>query len=187
MALRSALESSLLERSGLEEQLHTDLLLGDATFETSYNLPGEVTPPRVRIDLTVEWSTWSQSAFRSWTIGEGPDEPVEIVCEASLRFSSLAASAGDPKVLQKSLPSNSPTICDAQFELRTLTVEDSVEMPTGEIEHAAEATYEATFTLDEGVFSELSSYFDSLAGGVTAWLSSLLVHASDIPLSYHQL
>ncbi len=177
----------MLERSGLEEQLHTDLLLGDATFETSYNLPGEVTPPRVRVDLTVEWSTWSQSAFRSWTIGEGLEEPVEIVCEASLRFSNLAANAGDPQALMRALPASSPAICEAHFELRTLTVEDSIEMPTAETEHAAEATYEATFTLDEGVFSELSSYFDNLAGGVTAWLSSLLVHASDIPLSYHQL
>ncbi|SVB89706.1 uncharacterized protein METZ01_LOCUS242560, partial [marine metagenome] len=40
-ALREALESARLERQSLEERFHSDILLGNVTWETSYVLPGE--------------------------------------------------------------------------------------------------------------------------------------------------
>ena len=69
-ALRDALEKALLERQAFEERFQADVLLGDLTWETSYGLPGEGLPPRVRADLTLEWPTWSQAAYRSWYIEE---------------------------------------------------------------------------------------------------------------------
>ena len=44
----------MLERQAFEERFQTDILLGDLTWETSYGLPREGTPPRVRADLTQE-------------------------------------------------------------------------------------------------------------------------------------
>ena len=51
-ALRDAFESALLERQAFEERFQADVLLGDLTWETSYSLPGEGLPPRVRADIT---------------------------------------------------------------------------------------------------------------------------------------
>ena len=45
-ALREALEAARLERQSLEERFHSDILLGNVTWETSYVLPGEGNPPR---------------------------------------------------------------------------------------------------------------------------------------------
>ena len=69
-ALRDALEKALLERQAFEERFQADVLLGDLTWETSYSLPGEGIAPRVRCDITLEWLTWSQTAYRSWYIEE---------------------------------------------------------------------------------------------------------------------
>ena len=73
-ALRDALEAALLERMVPEERFQVDVLLGDTTWETCYGLPGEGSPPRVRADITLDWPTWSQSAFRSWLRREEPDD-----------------------------------------------------------------------------------------------------------------
>ena len=43
-----------------------NVLLGDMTWETSYGLPGEGLPPRVQADITLEWPTWAQTAYRAW-------------------------------------------------------------------------------------------------------------------------
>ncbi len=53
--------------------------------------PGEDSPPRVRADLSLDWPTWSQSAYRSWSIGEPPAEPPELIVEIALRVQRLAA------------------------------------------------------------------------------------------------
>src|SRR2546428_2691077 len=67
-ALRDTFESALLERQASEERFQSDILLGDLTWETSYSLPGEGLPPRVLAEITLEWPTWSQTAWRPWTI-----------------------------------------------------------------------------------------------------------------------
>ncbi|MGH9208584.1 MAG: hypothetical protein ACRD1G_18875, partial [Acidimicrobiales bacterium] len=52
---RRAFEAALLQRQALEERFQVDVLLGDVSWETSYSLPGEDTPPRVRADLSLDW------------------------------------------------------------------------------------------------------------------------------------
>src|SRR5213592_2527264 len=77
-ALRDAFENALLERQAFEERFQVDVLLGDMTWETSYGLPGEGLPPRVQADITLDWPTWAQTAYRSWYIGEPSDEAPRI-------------------------------------------------------------------------------------------------------------
>ncbi|MBI1843068.1 MAG: hypothetical protein HYR89_00410, partial [Actinobacteria bacterium] len=52
-ALRDALEAALLERQAFEERFQVDILLGDVTWETSYGLPGEGSPPRILADISL--------------------------------------------------------------------------------------------------------------------------------------
>ena len=84
-ALRDAVEGAMLERQAFEERFQADVLLGDLTWETSYALPGEGSPPRTRADLTLDWPTWSQTAYRSWYIGDPLDDPPRIEIEIVLR------------------------------------------------------------------------------------------------------
>jgi hypothetical protein len=89
--LERALDDSLLQRSRHEDRFTSDLLSGDVVWETSVALPGEGSPPRVLADLTLDWSTWSQSAWRSWVLGEGLPEPPEIGVEVVFRLQRLEA------------------------------------------------------------------------------------------------
>src|SRR6202451_581489 len=108
-AIRRSFERALLERQSLEERFLFDVFLGDVSWETSYSLPGEGHPPRVRADLSVDWPTWSQSAYRSWSIGEPPEALPEVVMEITLRLQRLAAMPDLDKVLA-CLPEESPRI-----------------------------------------------------------------------------
>src|SRR5215218_8478043 len=100
-ALRDTVESAMLERQAFEERFQTDVLLGDLTWETSYALPGEGTPPRTRADLSLDWPTWSQTAYRSWYIGEPLDEPPRIEIEIVLRIQRLAESPDLARIVGK--------------------------------------------------------------------------------------
>src|SRR5437763_13748768 len=113
-ALRQAFEGALLERQALDERLQVDILLGDVAWETSYSLPGEGLPPRVIAEITLEWPTWSQTAWRSWSIGENVDERPEINIEIVLRVQRLT-KAPDPSVLLAVLPDASPGLGDRPF------------------------------------------------------------------------
>src|ERR1700704_2850532 len=122
-ALRDTFENALLERQAFEERFQADVLLGDLTWETSYGLPGEGQPPRVRADITLDWPTWAQTAYRSWYIGEplmeeGPRIEIEIV----LRIQRLAPPP-DPRPVLAVLPERSPDIGTEPLERTGPTVE----------------------------------------------------------------
>src|SRR3546814_861618 len=108
-ALRDALEAAMLERMTAEERFQVDVLLGDTTWETSYGLPGEGTPPRVRADITLDWPTWSQSAFRSWLRREEPDEDPRIDVSIVLRLQRLA-ELPTPEKVTAVLPAPRPSL-----------------------------------------------------------------------------
>src|SRR5437588_9962647 len=108
-ALRQAFEGALLERQALDERLQVDILLGDVAWETSYSLPGEGLPPRVVAEVTLEWPTWSQTAYRSWCIGESPEERPEIDIEIVLRLQRLT-KAPDPQPVVVALPDEGPSV-----------------------------------------------------------------------------
>lgn len=98
-ALKGALEGALLERFAAEERFETDVFVGDITFATSYGLPGETLPNRVHVEITLEWSTWSQSTYRSWSIGEATSDRPDIGVEVAFRLDDLVAAPDPSEVL----------------------------------------------------------------------------------------
>lgn len=181
-ALRDALENALLERQAFEERFHTDVLLGDLTWETSYGVPGEGHPPRVRADLTLEWPTWSQTAYRSWYIEEELPESPRIDIEVVLRIQRLVA-APDPRRVLDALPPESPTIGGERLIRSGPTVEAVSNEDLTETEHAIEVSYEGGYELDEAALADgsiLDDHFSAMGG----WISSTLVRLGDIAFEF---
>ena len=115
-----------MEQQAVEERFQIDVFLGDVSFETSYSLPGEGNPPRVRADLSLDWPTWSQSAYRSWSIGEPPAEPPELVVEIALRMQRLAAMP-DPATVLAALAGEGPEFGSERLERSGPTIEQVFE------------------------------------------------------------
>ena len=178
---RAALEDALLQRQAVEERFQVDVFLGDVSWETSYSLPGEEKPPRVRADLSLDWPTWSQSAYRSWSIGEPPDDLPEVVLEITLRVQRLAAMP-DLSAVVACLPEESPAI-GADTLVRAAPVVEQVHEPGSGPRFAVETTYQGTLRLDEAALNDAST----LAGPVGAlgrWVASVLVRLGDLELAY---
>lgn len=181
-ALREACEQALLERQAIEERFQVDLLLGDVTWETSYGLPGEGTPPRVRADLTLNWPTWSQTAFRNWYIGEPLGDPPEIAVEVVLRVQELASTPALERILA-ALPADDPTIGDERLERSGPTVEELYDASLERIGVAVEVTFEGGTTVDESTLEnpvELDERFRAMGG----WIAATLVRLGDLDLDY---
>lgn len=181
-ALRDALEEALLERMALDEHFQIDVLTGDTTWETSYGLPGEGIPARVRADITLDWPTWSQSAFRSWLRSEEPDEDPRIEISVVLRVQGLA-SVPDPTAVMAGVPDQSKPIGTVTLERTAPTVETAYAadlQPTG---HAMEFGFEGAYELDDKTLGDgalLDDHFASMGG----WIASMLVQLGDLSLTY---
>lgn len=181
-ALRDALEKALLERQAFEERFQADVLLGDLTWETSYSLPGEGVSPRVRCDITLEWLTWSQTAYRSWYIEEEFGEPPRIEIEVLLRIQRLARPAEVDQVLD-ALPPESPPIGAETLRRSGPRLEVIYSEDLSEVEHAIEVSYEGAYELEESTLSEgsvLDDHFSAMGG----WISATLVRLGDIRLDF---
>ena len=89
-SLRRSCREAMLDLEAGDERFQTDLLGGDLTWETTCALPGEGKPPRVRADVTLDWPTWSQTAYRTWHLEGELDEPPELGLEVVLRLQDLA-------------------------------------------------------------------------------------------------
>ncbi len=181
-ALRDALERALLERQAFEERLHADVLLGDLTWETSYGLPGEGSPPRVRADLTLQWPTWSQTAYRSWYIDEELAELPRIDIEVVMRIQGLVSSPEPSKVLAV-LPRESPQIAGETLKRAGATVETVHSSDLRSSEHALEVSYEGTYELDESALAD-GSILDHHFSAIGGWISSTLVKLGDLDMLY---
>lgn len=181
-ALRDALEKALLERQAFEERFQADVLLGDLTWETSYSLPGEGLPPRVRCDITLEWPTWSQTAYRSWYIEEELGELPHIEIEVVLRIQRLAEPAVVERVLA-ALPLESAPIGPETLRRSGPTLEATYGEDLDDIEHAIEVSYEGVYELEEGTLADgsvLDDHFSAMGG----WISSTLVRLGDLHMTF---
>lgn len=181
-ALRDALENALLERQAFEERFQADVLLGDLTWETSYGVPGEGHPPRVRADLTLEWPTWSQTAYRSWYIDEELPESPRIDIEVVLRIQRLVEPP-DPRRVLDALPAESPVIGGERLIRSGPTVEAVSTEDLSETEHAIEVSYEGGYELDESALADgsiLDDHFSAMGG----WISSTLVRLGDLNFEF---
>ncbi|NLV56374.1 MAG: hypothetical protein GXY13_12265 [Acidimicrobiales bacterium] len=181
-ALRDAMESAFLERQAFEERFQADVLLGDLTWETSYSLPGEGIPPRTRADITLDWPTWAQTAYRSWYIGEELDEPPRIEIEIVLRVQRLR-DLPEVKAILAVLPEESSSIGDETLMRSNPTVETLYDGDLTPDEYAVEVSYEGSYDLDEAVLadgSRLDSHFASMGG----WIAATLVRLGDLTLDF---
>ena len=181
-AMSDAMVGALLERQAFEERFQVDVLLGDVTWETSYGLPGEGQPPRVRADITLDWPTWAQTAYRSWYIGEPFDEPPEIIVEISLRIQRLAERP-DPEAVLAVLPAVSPQIGAETLERSGPTIEQVYGQDLANGEFAFEVSYEGVVPLEEAALVD-GSILDERFGGMGGWVASTLVKLGDLKLTY---
>ncbi len=181
-ALRDALESALLERQALEERFQADILLGDITWETSYGLPGEGSPPRVQADLTLEWPTWAQTAYRTWYLDEEFTDGPVISIEVAFRVQRLK-DAPDPEMIMNGMPSFVPQIGDEELTGLGPTLETVYTPDLTVWSHAAEIVFSGAYELDEKTLedgSTLDEHFSQIGG----WITATLVGLGDLPLEY---
>ncbi len=178
--IRRSFDQALLQRQAVEERFQVDVFLGDVSWETSYSLPGEEQPPRVRADVSVDWPTWSQTSYRSWSIGEPPDELPEIVVEVALRVQRLA-EAPDTDMVLRALPEANPLL-GVDPLLRTATTIEQVHADGG-VRWAVEATYEGSVHFSEAQL-ENPAEIGPVIAGLTRWISSTLVRLADLPFSF---
>lgn len=189
-AIRRSLDRALLERQAVEERFQVDVFLGDVSWETSYSLPGEEQPPRVRADLSVDWPTWSQTAYRSWSIGEPPTELPEVVVEVAMRIQRLAEAPPTDRVLAV-LPTESPVLGRERLVRSSTTVEEVRNDPDADrpdpggpaVRWAVEATYEGAIRFDEANLEDPDT-LEPVVGALTRWISSTLVQLADLPLTF---
>ncbi len=182
--MRASFNRALLQRQAVEERFQVDVFLGDVSWETSYSLPGEEQPPRVRADISVDWPTWSQTSYRSWSIGEPPDELPEVVIEVALRVQRMAEAPDTEKVMA-ALPITGP-LGDPMDLVRTATTIEQVRTDgdgDGGLRWAAEATYEGSVRFSEQQLedpSTIAPVFDAL----TRWVASTLISLADLPFTF---
>jgi hypothetical protein len=179
-AIRRSFDQALLQRQAVEERFQVDVFLGDVSWETSYSLPGEEQPPRVRADVSVDWPTWSQTSYRSWSIGEPPDELPEIVVEIALRVQRLA-EAPDTQMVLHALPDTNPLL-GVDPLVRTATTIEQVHADGG-VRWAVEATYEGSVRFSEAQLEDPGEIGPVIAG-LTRWISSTLIQLADLPFSF---
>ncbi len=181
-ALRDSLESALLERQSLEERFQADVLLGDVTWETSYGLPGEGSPPRVQVDLTLEWPTWAQTAYRTWYLDEEFTEGPVIEIEVVFRVQRLA-ELPDPSTIMSALPEDAPRFGDQELVVLGPTVETVYDSDLRVASHAVEIGYTGAYELTEKSLEDGAALDDDF-GFMGGWITSTLVRLGDLPLRY---
>ncbi len=182
-ALRDVFEEGVhLERQAFEERFQTDILLGDMTWETSYGLPGEGLPPRVRADITLEWSTWAQTAYRDWYLTEELDEAPRILTEVTFRVQRLA-EAPTPGDVTSLLPDDSPTIGHDMLHRVSATAETIWDVGEDDPHFAIEVSYEGEIELDEAALAD-GSVLDERFSALGGWISATLVRLGDLKLVF---
>ncbi len=185
-ALRDVLEAALLEPQEVEERFHADVLLGDLSWQTTYSLPGEGTPPRVQADVLLEWSTWSQAAYRSWRHGDQVTDPPRVDVEIVLRIQRLRHGVPPERVLGVLPPVTPGPVVLERTTVRLETVYEPAtdgDDPLGDAVHGVDVSYEGTYELDEATLGE-PARLDEQFGAMGGWIASTLVRLGDLDLDF---
>jgi hypothetical protein len=179
---RHAFEAALLQRQAVEERFQVDVFLGDVSFETSYSLPGEERPARIRVDTSLDWPTWSQTAYRSWAIGEEPDELPEVLVEVAFRVQMLNQVPPVQPLLEV-LPDHLDAIGDERLARLAATIEQLMTNENEVAETAIEVSYEGSCQLEESILEDPTTLDDALAP-LGREVASVLVRIADLPFSF---
>ena len=182
---RHAFEAALLQRQAVEERFQVDVFLGDVSFETSYSLPGEERPARIRVDTSLDWPTWSQTAYRSWAIGEEPEELPEVLVEVAFRVQRLD-SVPPVQPLLEVLPEHLDVLGQERLMRLSATIEQLMTNDNDVAETAVEVSYEGSCQLDESILEDLTTLDDALAP-LGREVASVLVRIADLPFSFRPL
>ena len=158
------------------------MLLGDVSWETSYGLPGEGSPPRVQVDLTLEWPTWAQTAYRTWYLDEEFTEGPVIEIEVVFRVQRLA-ELPDPAAIMAALPEDAPRFGDEELTGLGPTVETVYDSDLRVCSHAVEIGYTGAYELNEKSLED-GSALDEHFGSIGGWITSALVRLGDLPLRF---
>ena len=178
---RHAFEAALLQRQAVEERFQVDVFLGDVSFETSYSLPGEERPARIRVDTSLDWPPWSQTAYRSWAIGDDPDEPPEVLVEIAFRVQGLSGGA-DAGPLLATLPDQLDVLGEPLVR-GPATIEHVLLDGPDDPECAIEVSYEGSCAIDEALMEDPSALNEALAP-LGRDVASLLVRIADLPFTF---
>ena len=122
------------------------MLTGDLVWETAVSLPGDGDPPHVSADISLDWQTWSQSAWRTMAMGENVEDPPEIGIEVVFRAQRLATRPPLDRVLGV-LPEQGPDLGGEQMARAAPVFEDAYEDSAGAPEVAIEVAYEGSYRL----------------------------------------
>lgn len=212
-ALRAALDQSLLDPAGHDDRLVYDLLTGDLVWEATVSLPGDGDPPSVSADISLDWQTWSQSAWRSMSMGEQVEEPPEIGIEVVFRMQRLASRPALTTVLAV-LPDESIDIGGDNLARSAPVIEEAYEDEGPVPEVAVEVSYEGSYrlpspTADEakemslfpgpigspaggrdalevrsGATRQVSAATEASLSALGSWVASILVRLADLDLEY---
>ncbi|HEX2039378.1 MAG TPA: hypothetical protein VHF47_06555 [Acidimicrobiales bacterium] len=174
-AVRATLERSLLERRLAEDSLTMDLLLGDLAWETTYALPGEGEAPHITAEITLGWSTWSQTAFRNQVTGLEDEEPPAVDVEVVLAVRDLAHRP-DPSRVAEAVGTG-PAMGDDPFGEAAPVVEEHAGRFAVTVERVGSVFLEedALKTADD-----LQAVFEPLG----PWLASALVRLADLGFEF---
>jgi len=183
-AHRRSFEAALLQRQAVEERFQVDVFLGDVSFETSYSLPGEQRPARIRVDTSFDWPTWSQTAYRSWSIDEETDELPELLVEIAFRVQGLE-SAPRPDALRGVIPDQLKVLGDEVVTKGATTIEQVIVAGSdGDgSEYAIEVSFEGPCALDESLLEDPVALDEALLPLGRA-VASVLVRIADLPFSF---
>ena len=185
-ALRDAFGNAFLERQAFEEHLHSDVLLGDLVWATSYGLPGEGQPPRVVAHITFTWPSWSQATYRAWYVEEIYHEAPVIEMEIVFRVQRLK-TLPDTSLIAGVAALTSPRLGSQQLTRESISSETISATDTNRpLDHAAEIVYHGVYelaeeTLADGTNKLLDEHFGSLGG----WVAATLVKLGDLQFTYH--
>ena len=185
-ALRDAFGNAFLERQAFEEHLHSDVLLGDLVWATSYGLPGEGQPPRVVAHITFTWPSWSQATYRAWYVEEIYHEAPVIEMEIVFRVQRLK-NLPDTALIAGVAALTSPRLGSQHLTRESISCETISATDTNRpLDHAAEIAYHGVYelaeeTLADGTNKLLDDHFGSLGG----WVAATLVKLGDLQFSYH--
>ena len=181
-SLRRSCREAMLDLDAGDERFQTDLLGGDLTWETTCALPGEGKPPRVRADVTLDWPTWSQTAYRTWHLDGELDEPPELGLEVVLRLQELADEP-DLAAVRPALEPDGPELGADRLHLATPTLERAFDDELKAGGWAVEFAYDGTLELTEAVLGDLDQLAAAVAG-FGPWLASTLVRLGDLHLAF---
>jgi hypothetical protein len=136
----------------------------------------------VQADITLDWPTWAQTAYRSWYIGEPFEDGPRIEIEIVLRIQRLARIP-DPAEVLAALPVSSPPIGAERLERSGPTIETVYNADLTDSDFAIEVSYEGSYELDEATLADgsiLDDHFSAMGG----WIASTLVRLGDLKFEY---